>query len=312
MTDVGSTRARRLPVTVIGGYLGTGKTTLVNHLLRHAGGRKLAVLVNDFGALPIDRDLIVSAGGDTLEISGGCICCSYGSELMETLMALPSRRPDLDAVLLETSGVALPGMVANAVSLLPAYRIDSIIVLVDAETVLERAADPYLGDTITRQVASADLLLVNRCDLAADDQRAQVVGWLSAQMPAAPIIEAVRATVPSELVFDIEHRKAGPLAPSALGAPDASALYEAMELALPDPVDAEALARDLVLPSFGLLRAKGFVRDRNRGPVTLQIAGARHAVEPATNESPSRLVLIGQRGHLDRSAIERCVAQHTR
>ncbi len=79
----------KLPVTVIGGYLGTGKTTLVNRLLRAADGQRLAVLVNDFGTTPIDRDLIVSSNGDTLEISGGCICCSYGSDLMDTLMALP-------------------------------------------------------------------------------------------------------------------------------------------------------------------------------------------------------------------------------
>ena len=120
--------AARLPVTVIGGYLGAGKTTLVNRLLRAADGLKLAVLVNDFGATPIDRDLIVSADGDTLEISGGCVCCSYGSDLMDTLMALPEQRPDIERVVLETSGVALPGMVASAVTLLPAYRIDGIVV----------------------------------------------------------------------------------------------------------------------------------------------------------------------------------------
>ena len=97
-------------VTVIGGYLGAGKTTLVNHLLRAADGLRLAVLVNDFGALPIDRDLIVGSDGDTLEISGGCICCSYGSDLMEALLDLPRRRPGIDRVLIETSGVALPGI----------------------------------------------------------------------------------------------------------------------------------------------------------------------------------------------------------
>ena len=92
----------RLPVTVIGGYLGTGKTTLVNRLLRAADGQRLAVLVNDFGATPIDRDLIVSSSGDTLEISGGCVCCSYGSDLMDTLMTLPEQRPDIERVVLET------------------------------------------------------------------------------------------------------------------------------------------------------------------------------------------------------------------
>ena len=118
-----------IPVTVIGGYLGAGKTTLVNHLLRAADGLRLAVLVNDFGALPIDRDLIAGSDGDTLEISGGCICCSYGSDLMEALLGLPQRRPGIDRVLIETSGVALPGMVASAVGLLQGYALDGIVVL---------------------------------------------------------------------------------------------------------------------------------------------------------------------------------------
>ncbi|MCW5737923.1 MAG: GTP-binding protein, partial [Enhydrobacter sp.] len=109
----------RLPVTLIGGYLGAGKTTLVNGLLRAADGRKLCVLVNDFGSVPIDRDLIVAAGGDTLELSGGCVCCEYGSDLIATLADLPARQPQAERVLLETSGVALPDQVAAALSLLP-------------------------------------------------------------------------------------------------------------------------------------------------------------------------------------------------
>ncbi|MBL8673866.1 MAG: GTP-binding protein, partial [Rhodospirillales bacterium] len=92
-----------LPVTVIGGYLGAGKTTLVNHLLRHAGGRRIAVMVNDFGALAVDADLIEAERGDVLDIAGGCVCCSYGSDLMAALMELPRRRPDLDHVALEAS-----------------------------------------------------------------------------------------------------------------------------------------------------------------------------------------------------------------
>ena len=106
----------RLPVTVIGGYLGAGKTTLVNHLLRHAGGRRIAVLVNDFGALPIDADLIEARDGDLLAIAGGCVCCSYGSDLMDALAALLERSPRPDHLVIETSGVALPGSVARSAS----------------------------------------------------------------------------------------------------------------------------------------------------------------------------------------------------
>ncbi|MFO1081252.1 MAG: GTP-binding protein [Reyranellaceae bacterium] len=298
----------RLPVTVIGGYLGAGKTTLVNHLLRHAGRRRLAVLVNDFGALPIDRDLIVAAGGDTLEIAGGCVCCSYGSEMMDALIELPARRPGLDAVLLETSGVALPGPVASAVGLLPRYRLDGTVVLVDAETVRMRADDTYLGDTIARQIAAADLLLVNRCDLVDDAARADIAAWLASMAPAARQVAAVRSAVPPEVVLGIGPRGSGG-APvlSTPGGVDAASLYESVELAVDGVVEAEALARALA-GLGGLLRAKGFVRDPGRGWVCLQMVGARAEIEPAATQTAGRLVAIGRRGALGRAAVEQAVA----
>ena len=111
----------RVPVTVVGGYLGAGKTTLVNHLLRNAGGRRLAILVNDFGSLPIDADLIEAEEDDLISIAGGCVCCSFGSDLMGALMKLAARTPAPDHLLIETSGVALPGSVARSVALLAAF-----------------------------------------------------------------------------------------------------------------------------------------------------------------------------------------------
>ena len=110
-----------LPVTLIGGYLGAGKTTLVNHLLRTADGLRLAVLVNEFGALPIDAELIEARGEKVISIAGGCVCCSYGSDLMAALMDLEEIAGDIDHVLIETSGVALPGQVARSVGLLAGY-----------------------------------------------------------------------------------------------------------------------------------------------------------------------------------------------
>eukprot|EP01034_Spumella_vulgaris_P038932 gene38932-48074_t len=214
----------RLPVTVIGGYLGTGKTTLVNRLLRAADGQRLAVLVNDFGATPIDRDLIVSSSGDTLEISGGCICCSYGSDLMDTLMTLPEQRPDIERVVLETSGVALPGMVASAVTLLPAYRVDGIVVMVDVETVRTMADDAYLGDTITRQLAAADLVIANRCDLVDEASLQETLAWLATQSPAARLIPATRAEIAPDLLLGLRDGAAPRLSATLTtpGAPDAA------------------------------------------------------------------------------------------
>ena len=297
-----------IPATVIGGYLGAGKTTLVNHLLRNAGGLRLAVLVNDFGALPIDRDLIVGNDGDTLEISGGCICCSYGSDLMESLLDLPRRRPGIDRVLIEASGVALPGMVASAVGLLEAYGLDGVVVLADAETVRHQAADAYLGDTITRQLAAADVVILNRCDLVGAEARDETVRWLEGQAPNGRVVPAERSAVPAELVLGLREG-AAPGAPSVLrtpGAMAASVLYESFELTFDRKVDVAGVARVLTVAGAGVLRAKGCLRDKNGRRVVLQVVGRRFEFTDApASATPGALVVIGLRGRLDRAWIER-------
>lgn len=303
----------RIATTVIGGYLGAGKTTLVNHLLRTAGGQRIAVLVNDFGALPIDRDLIVGGddGGDTLEISGGCICCSYGSDLMEALLALPQRRPGIDRVLIETSGVALPGMVASAVGLLDAYALDGIVVLADAETVRTQAADAYIGDTIARQLGAADLVILNRCDLVTGPVRDETVRWAEGQAPNGRVVPAERAQVPAELLLG---PRGGDVAVAGVlrtpGGVAASVLYDSLSFTPDHPVDVDGLARDLTAPEAGVLRAKGCLRDKEGRLAVLQIVGRRvERTEAPAGALPGTLVVIGLRGRLDRARIERAIGE---
>ena len=295
----------RLPVTVIGGYLGTGKTTLVNRLLRAADGQRLAVLVNDFGTTPIDRDLIVSSNGDTLEISGGCVCCSYGSDLMDTLMTLPVQRPDVERVVLETSGVALPGMVASAVTLLAPYRIDGIVVMVDVETVRTMAEDAYLGDTITRQLAAADLVVANRCDLVDDASLQQTLAWLALQSPSAQILAAIRADIAPDLLLGLRDGALPRLSATLAtpGAPDAASLYESLDLDVPEDIDVSDLGRRLSAPGTGVLRAKGILNG-----VALHVVGRRFEIDAApAGAKPGRLVVIGLRRDLDRRAVEQAL-----
>ncbi len=281
-----------LPVTIVGGYLGAGKTTRVKALRRRAGGRRRAGLVNDFGRLPIDADLIEARAGDMLSIAGGCICCSYGSDLLGALLDLAARRPGPDHVLIETSGVALPGAVAGSLGLVAGLALDGIVVLADAETLPARAADGYLGETISRQIAAADLLLLTRLDLLSAPQAAARGEWARARWPGSRIVGAFHGDVPPDLVLGLS-RGARPIVPEPAHLLPG---YATVTLALDGPVaDVPAFARALATASPALLRAKGFVTGLSGGRFAIQVTGRRAQASPAPPgaASPDVLVCIG-------------------
>ena len=276
-----------IPFTVIGGFLGAGKTTLLNRLLRGATGRRFAVMVNDFGALDIDGRLVADHGGDTIALTNGCLCCTIGDSLVTTLLSLLERPERFDHIVVEASGVADPARVADLAVLEPRLSRDGVIVVVDAAHVRERAADRRVGDTVTRQLAAADLLVLNKVDLAHD--LAALCGWLSTHA-AAPILEAHHADVPLDLLFGLD-RHGGP---AGCGTADgfASWSYEWLE-----PVEREtvlAMLRD----AAGVLRAKGIVRfaDAPARRSVVHLVGHRLDVSddgPWSDNTASRLVLLG-------------------
>jgi G3E family GTPase len=276
-----------IPFTVIGGFLGAGKTTLLNRLLRGATGRRFAVMVNDFGALDIDGQLVADHGGDTIALANGCLCCTIGDSLVTTLLSLLERPERFDHIVVEASGVADPARVADLAVLEPRLSRDGVIVVVDAAHVRERAADRRVGDTVTRQLAAADLLVLNKVDLAHD--LAALRGWLSTHA-AAPVLEARHADVPLDLLFGLD-RHGGP---AGCGTADgfASWSYE-----WPEPVEREtvlAMLRD----AAGVLRAKGIVRfaDAPARRSVVHLVGHRLDVSdggPWSDNAPSRLVLLG-------------------
>ncbi len=302
------------PVTVIGGYLGCGKTTLVNHLLRHSEGSRLAVLVNDFGSLPIDADLIESQQGDVISLAGGCICCSYGNDLGEALLNLQDDSTPIDQVLVESSGVALPGAIGSLLSLLRGFRLHCITVLVDGETIQQHATDKYLADTIEQQLTDADLILLNKMDLL-DTERAGVVeDWVSAQNPEARVLPTVQSAIGPEIVLDTQWRAADPenVSVPKIGAAKAvskpatvhgPAVFDTFELQLSGSYDVEKLATLLADPASGLVRAKGFVTTADGSLMTLQVVGRRWTVSAAPPEAIAGVVCIGKRGKLSEQSV---------
>ena len=266
--------AHVLPVTLIGGYLGSGKTTLVNHLLRHADGLKLAVLVNEFGELPIDADLIEARDEDLISIAGGCICCSYGDDMLEGIQRLRDMPVQPDHLIVEASGVAMPQAIAAAMSLVRGVSLQAIIVIADAETLHERSHDRYVGDTVTRQLQYADLVILNRCDLAAvrDQQLAHAV--LAEYAATTTVIETRFASVPLPVLLDRE--PSHPMGCISLSSDDSHASFKSVFIPCQEPLDPRAFGKHMLSEACGIVRAKGFVTDKASGNICLlQLSGKR-------------------------------------
>jgi G3E family GTPase len=189
-----------LPFTVIGGFLGAGKTTVLNHLLRHAAGQRIAVVVNDFGEVAIDADLIAEHDGDTITLTNGCICCSLSDEFALALPQLLGHHPPLDRVVVEASGISDPGAVAQY-GTLPGFRLDATVVLADAETIRARAEDSRIGTQVRHQLARADLILITKPDLVSAEDLAAVRTWLAEQIGATPAVPVSHGRVPIEVLL---------------------------------------------------------------------------------------------------------------
>lgn len=304
-----------LPLTIIGGYLGAGKTSLINHLLRHADGLRLAVLVNEFGSLSIDEDLLlqtsdeanVSTDGDKtniISIAGGCVCCSYGNDLTLAMMELLSLDPQPDHVVLESSGVAIPGSIAASVSLIAGYAVDGIVVVANTETVREQAEAPYIADTIKRQLEHADILILNKTDLVEPEQREGTIEWVHKEVPGANIVSAEHGQVPPDIVMQsFLGRERGPSTDN-----HDTTLFTTVTLSVEHRIDATRTAQVLAEELPGIVRAKGFVRTLNGELTTIQVVGRRWVVSDAPEGASLNLVVIGHSEQLDESTIRNAIA----
>lgn len=307
------TPAAPIPVTVIGGFLGAGKTTLVNHILAGGHGLKVAVLVNDFGAVNIDAALIASTEGGLYSLSNGCICCGLNQGLVEQLEELLAAQAGIDHIVIEASGAADPARIMHTVRYARfsgRLRADAIVVVVDAAGFEEAvAAAPGLAGA---QVDAADLLVLNKTDLV---DRATLDVWRARwTFPDTRVVETTQARVPFDILF------AGEISPrSAASSFVAEPVHEQATSAVwrrDDLVDLKRLQKVLAgLPS-AVCRAKGFVRARDGRHLAVHLVGTRLAFEPIAQApdglgADNVLVLIGFGGQLPfeptLAALDACV-----
>jgi cobalamin biosynthesis protein CobW len=279
----------RVPALVVSGFLGSGKTTLVRHLLADAQrrGERVAVISNEFGELGIDQALLGEGDEAFVELAGGCVCCQLTDELVETLQLLRERVAP-HKVIIETSGIALPYDTQ-----LNFYREpvagwigdDLAIVVVSAE---QLHAGRDLAGTFEDQVTSAGLLLLNKIDLLEAGRLDAVERQLREIEPEAPVIRAVHGVVDPDLLFapDPEGLSARPRT-SGETRPHAHDAFESEELAIAAGVEPDALAGRL--RALDVLRAKGFVETAD-GLRLVQVVGPHVALEPVRTPPPAELV----------------------
>ena len=200
-----------IPVTVLTGYLGAGKTTLLNRILTEDHGKKYAVIVNEFGEIGIDNDLVVGADEEVFEMNNGCVCCTVRGDLIRVLTGLMKRKGGFDAIIVETTGLADPGPVAQTFfmdeDVKARTRLDSVTTLVDAKHVMQRLDDSHEA---REQVAFADQILLNKVDLVSEADLEAVEARLRGLNPLAPIRRTQRARIALDQIldqnsFDLDH-----------------------------------------------------------------------------------------------------------
>lgn len=280
----------RIPVTIVSGYLGAGKTTLVNSLLREDHALKLSVLVNDFGSINIDAALIEGAEVDSIALTNGCVCCSLGDDLAQSVNAILTRDIRPDHILIEASGVADPVAIAN--TLLADRRLSyaGIVTVVDGSSVANLLSDPLLAPQVGQQIRAADLVLLSKLSEAPSEALLTQLRTLGARTPTR-----VDDMPLSKMLFDIT-----PLPRDATPVPHPG--YVSWQHRSSTVLDRRALGDKLADRPEGLYRMKGFVLTSG-GAYELHIVG-RHVEARRCDADETLLVALGPEARISRDQIE--------
>ena len=194
--------AGKIPVTVLTGYLGAGKTTLLNRILTEEHGRKFAVIVNEFGEIGIDNELVVGADEEIFEMNNGCICCTVRGDLVRILDGLMRQKGKFDAIIVETTGLADPAPVAQTFfmdeNVGRKTRLDAVVTVADAKWLSERLKD---APEAKNQIAFADVILINKTDLVSADELSDVEARIRGINPYAKLHRTERAKIPLDAVL---------------------------------------------------------------------------------------------------------------
>ncbi|MCB1524795.1 MAG: GTP-binding protein, partial [Rhodoblastus sp.] len=192
----------KIPVTVLTGYLGAGKTTLLNRILSEPHGKKYAVIVNEFGEIGIDNDLVVGADEEVFEMNNGCICCTVRGDLIRILEGLMRRKGKFDAIIVETTGLADPAPVAQTFfvdqDVQDVAKLDAVVTVADAKWLSARLKD---APEAKNQIAFADVIIVNKTDLVSPEELREVEARIRGINPYAKLHRAVKSNVPLDAVL---------------------------------------------------------------------------------------------------------------
>lgn len=302
-----------LPFTVIGGYLGAGKTTLLNQLLTNAAGLRIAVLVNDFGSVNIDAELVRDHDGDTISLANGCMCCSLVNGFAAAIGEIRRRAAEFDHMVIEASGVADPAKIAQYGQMYE-LPLDGIVVVVDAEQVRLQATNKYVGDTVIRQFEQADLIVLNKIDLVSAQEQRSLRAWLAGLAPGAPLIETTGSKVPIEVLLGAHEGRVPRNASDDRAPADSHGdLYQTWTIERVAPLTSEAVQRFAQGLGEDVYRAKGFVflQSESETKYVFQQVGARWALEQASDwgDEPrrTRVVVIGRAGATSVRALQELV-----